>query len=318
MIALPSKTTYYETETVDLTGLIISIDMGNYTIPMDASGCTYSPTRELVQSDTSITVTATAGGKSQTFNIPITVTAFPSFNDASWELSARTAQDGSVGDRWNIGDTKTEFGITYCIIGMDHDNLSVSDAKYADTSYNRNTKKAALTIQIMNPANKNSRMNLTDDNTGGWDACYMRTHNMVEYLASMSPEITNRIRTVDKVTSAGGYAESSSREQIITSEDKLFLLSGTEVFSYAGRRVLYISAKENDAVTRYAYYEAGGAAFKGDDEWLRSPLKPSYDRDHEDFCCIVREDPDNINAAAASIEFGTGGYRRCFFPAFCI
>lgn len=302
VIAQPSKTSYLSGEFVDMTGAVIGADFGSFVVPIDYTGL-YSPTSALTAEDTAITVTATFGHITKSVQIPISVSVVrPAFDENTWSDIATAAATGLAGSIWSIGDSKTENGITYTIIGMNHDNLSSTDAKYRDSSYNRNTKKAALTIQVMTAADR-APMNLTDTNAGGWDTSYMRNTIIPAYLTRMPTDLLAVMRTVDKPTCAGGVNVSA----MTTSKDVLFLLALTEMDSARYQHVLPAEASANPT---YAYYENGGAAYKGINEFTRSPVNPyASDASGKNFCAL---------ASAEGTWYAYADNRIYYLPAFCI
>ena len=301
VVSQPNKTSYLPGQYIDMTGAVIGADFGNFVVPIDYTGL-YSPTRALTASDTAITVTATYGNITKSVQIPITVTnVSTTFGNNTWEMIAYISSLGEANNFWSIGDSKIENGITYTIIGMSHDFLSSTDAKYRDSSYNRNTKKAGLTIQVMTAAGP-AVMNETATNIGGWDECYMRNTVMPAYLAGMSSDIRAVMRTVDKTTSIGGYNTTA----MTTSRDQLFLLAASEMKSPVNTVVLL---SEIDANPIYAYYANGEAAYKGVAEWSRSPHKPQYCNEECHFVAYTNANLFLETDANTSYSY---------FPAFCI
>ncbi len=301
VIVPPAKTSYYAGEYVDLTGMIIGADFGTFTVPISQTAYSYTPAGALTAADTAITVTAEIGGRTKSVAIPITVDSVnPDFGQNTWETIARVAALGQAGNYWSVGDSKVVDGVTYTIIGMNHDSLSSTDAKYADASYNGNSQKAALTIQIMT-ASGAGIMNQNNTNVGGWDNCYMRKTALPAYLSGMPSDIRSIMRTVDKITSIGGTGTTG----MTTSRDKLFLLAVSEMYSSTGGWVLPNEATANP---QYAYY-ADMPPYKNVHEWTRSPHNPDNCVDHDHF--IVINSSGNLGVYVTE----TSAY---YFPAFCI
>lgn len=305
LVSMPAKTTYYAGQYADISGAKVNANFGGTIIPIDCSGI-YSPTRPLTASDTAITVTATFGSITKTLQIPIHVyNASTTFGDNSWDEIAYIASIGEANNFWSVGDSKTENGITYTIIGMGHDKLSTTDAKYRDTSYNGNTKKAALTLQVMTAAGP-APMNQTATNAGGWDESYMRGTAVPNYLASMPADLRAVMRTVDKITSTGGEDPG-----LTTSRDQMFLLAASELKSLPAG--YFVPQAEQNANPMYSYYANGGEIWKGSIEWTRSPYHPAneYGDPSSRFCC--NHGGEYLNNGPAD-----DGYTHYFYPAFCI
>lgn len=201
----------------------------------------------------------------------------------------------SVGDQVMIGVNNVDYA--FDVIGFNHDDLTDSMA-YGKATV---TGKAGMTLQMHGLLTATAKMNTTNTNSGGWKNCAMRTSNMITYFSQLTSIWQNIVKTVNKLSSAG-----SQSSTIQTVEDKLFLLSGSEVFypvtdSFSGEG------------TRYSYYKAinensdrikrrNGSAITW---WLRSPYKSS----DESFCGVSAiGDSQGINA--------TGSYGVSF--AFCI
>lgn len=301
VISQPTKTNYFTGEYINMSGAVIGADFGSFVVPLDYTGLC-SPARPLTPSDTAITVTATITNITKSVQIPITVASTSiNFGDNSWDEIAYVAASGEANNYWSVGDSKTEDGITYTIIGMGHDSLSSTDAKYRDTTYNRNCKKAALTIQVMTAAGP-SVMNTTATNIGGWDECYMRNTVLQVYLAGMPSDLRAVMRTVEKTTSIGGYATTD----MVISDDKLFLLTMSEM---RNGNTTYELPAEIEANPMYAYYANGGASYKGVTEWTRTPHRPSNCPEQSHFITIPNASTVNVTTA------NMGNY---YFPAFCI
>lgn len=182
----------------------------------------------------------------------------PNFSDNNWATIIYACRTKQVPSTWAVGNSKTMLigGTNYQIdiIGKNHDD-------YADGS-----GKAPLTFQMHHCYNTKYRMNSSNTNSGGWNSCEMRTSRMASILAQMPQEAQSAVREVKKLTGAGGGSSS-----IVTSNDKLFLLSEIEIDGSA----TYSASGEG---SRYAYYQNGGSTIKqvgGSNSvwWTRSPVK---------------------------------------------
>ena len=121
-----------------------------------------------------------------------------------------------VPSTWRIGSTNyiTINGTSYQIevIGKNHD-------EYADGS-----GTAPLTFQLLDCYALN-KMNSSRTNVGGWADSEMRNTHLPAILALMPSEVQASIREVNKKTSRGDTSSG-----IVTTADKLFLLSEIEIF----------------------------------------------------------------------------------------
>ena len=303
IVTPPARTAYFAGEYADLSGMAVAADFGTFTLPLSETAWTYAPTGPLAESDTAVTVTAEIGGRTGTVSVPITVSAVnPVFGENSWTAIARVAALGQAGDYWSVGDSKTEGGITYTIIGMDHDSLSSIDAMYSDPSYNGNSHKAAITIQVMTAAGP-AKMNETDTNVGGWDTCYLRGTVLPAYIANMPDDLRSVLRTVDKQTSIGGY----NTTEMVVSMDRLFLLAMSEMRTVSNNYT--VLADEIAANPEYDYYANVGDWYKGVTEWTRSPHAPRSCNTASHFMASGNT-PDYIQGNASTAY--------SYFPAFCI
>lgn len=164
------------------------------------------------------------------------------FADNTWEQIIAACQKKIIPTTWKVGDQKamTIGGTDYLIdiIGINHDD-------YADGS-----GKAPFTFQMHECYHEKKRMNLAATNEGGWTSCDMRTKHLPGILSKMPTEVQNSIQEVNKLTSAGNYSTT-----IVTTADKLFLLSEIEIFGIVDRSV-------NGEGTLYDYYKAAGSRIK--------------------------------------------------------
>lgn len=199
----------------------------------------------------------------------ITTTRF-SFGSASWGDIAQIAAAGNAKKFFNVGDEKvvtlsTGEEITLVILGFDHDNLTAGG-------------KAPITIGMKNCLASMYPMNASNTNAGGWNGSAMRTSTMATLLSQLPSDLRNVIKSVNKLASAGNQSS-----DIVTSSDKLFLLSAIEL---TGNTVApSTGAPYNQEGVQYEYYKTvkdgtqssgrikysangGGAACIW---WLRSP-----------------------------------------------
>ena len=163
------------------------------------------------------------------------------FANNSWEAIIAACQSGSVPDTWVVGNSKmmTINGTDYQIdiIGKNHDTYTAGG-------------KAPLTFQLHDCYATTYAMNNSNTYEGGWTSCAMRSTHLPAILALMPTEVQSGIREVNKMTSGG-----KNSGFIITTADKLFLLSEFEIFG-----VCYSTFGGEG--TQYDYYKAGNSKVK--------------------------------------------------------
>lgn len=188
------------------------------------------------------------------------------FADNTWEQIIAACQKKIIPTTWKVGDQKamTIGGTDYLIdiIGINHDTYTAGGV-------------APLTFQTHECYHEKKPMNLAATNKGGWTSCGMRTKHLPGILSKMPTEVQNSIREVNKLTSAGDYSTT-----IVTTADKLFLLSEIEIFGIVDRSV-------NGEGTLYDYYKAAGSRIKtfNGTATIWRERSPSADYDYM-FCTV--------------------------------
>lgn len=188
----------------------------------------------------------------------------PVFANNTWEQIIEACHNNEVPDTWKVADQKpmTINGVDYQIdiIGKNHDD-------YSDGS-----GKAPLTFQLHDCYELKKAMHNTTTNSKGWSRCDMRETNLPIILKQMPTEVQSGIREVNKLT--------SESRTIVTTADKLFLLSEIEIFG----------SDENSGKgegTQYNYYKTGNSKVKNYIDsaiewWERSP----YNGNTRFYCCV--------------------------------
>ena len=195
--------------------------------------------------------------KGSVHEAPVTYAA--NFADNTWEQIIEACQKNKVPKTWNVGDQKimTIGGYDYNIdiIGKNHDVYSTGGT-------------APLTLQTHECYPTKYSMNSSNTSSGGWTSCRMRDSSLPSLLTKMPSAVQSAIKEVSKTTGAG-----NNSTNIVTTNDKLFLLSQIEIFGQN-----WDSASGEG--TQYAYYAAGNSKIKrivnnttGVNEfwWTRSP-----------------------------------------------
>ena len=193
--------------------------------------------------------------KGETHTAPVNFN--PVFANNTWEQIVEACQKNKVPETWSVGDQKTMkingTDYTIDIIGKNHD------------TYSDGSGKAPLTFQMHDCYETTYVMNPYGSNNDGWSKCVIRTTHLPSILALMPSEVQVGIKEVNKLTGTNG-----SDSTIVTTKDKLFLLSEIEVFN--STEFSYVGEGQ-----QYDYYRAGNTPVKtyanGQDAywWLRSP-----------------------------------------------
>ena len=140
-----------------------------------------------------------------------------SLNCYSWLGIKEISESGKAKDYFKINDEinvqmiNGEI-ITLQIIGFNHDNLSDGSGK------------AGITFAMKYLLNSTYGINSQASNVGGWKDCDFRNNTLTEILNNLPIELKNSIKAVDKITTNGNKST-----ETITTSDKLFLFSATEI-----------------------------------------------------------------------------------------
>ena len=171
----------------------------------------------------------------------------------------------AVGDKIKIVPATTVFAdsaIVMQVAGFNHFKLKDSD-DFAGTVF--------VMYGVMNA---NHRMNSSSINTGGWPPCEMRTWLNETIFAALPRQWQSMIKVVQVRSSAG-----NTSADIVTSNDKLFLLSRAEVgfntdavpykneVDPDAENVTFALFTDNNSRIKKTYNGEGSASWW----WLRSP-----------------------------------------------
>ena len=175
------------------------------------------------------------------------------------KLSDKISTKGLTADQvyalygWNIGDEKTftmnndtQDEVTVVILDFNHDDKSDG------------TGKAGITFGMKNLLGTGTYTVISSiSDSGGWNLSLMRTSTMPTIFNNLPNDLSSVIKTVNKKASAGGESA-----QITTSQDQLFLLSMSEIYSASAITNTTDSYVKNYATTlnqegtQYAYYNS--------------------------------------------------------------
>ena len=199
-----------------------------------------------------------------------------------------------------VGESHRAQTVEFAIADFEHDDLT--------THINGCTKAAITLTQVhclmdaaneSNPVNslnntENGYMNSTDTNVGGWKSCARRAWCNNVFYNALPDTIRNIVKEVDKLTLAGN--ESTT---IITTSDKVFLLSEIEVFGGTDCSVV-------GEGSQYTYYKITSNRYKNpkwnsgavSSYWAeRSPLKSDSTQ-----ICHVRLNGTSLAHPASEVE----------------
>lgn len=196
-------------------------------------------------------------------NTSFTVLSKYPINNLTWSNINKISQEGDATKYFSIGDeitftTKDSKEITMQIVGFNHDDLSDGSGK------------AGITFGMKNLYYDAYKMNVYNDNDGGWDECRMRTSTMQTLFENLPDELQAVIKTVNKKATAGSYSTS-----IVISQDKLWLYSEVELDGTS-------SSGYKDEGTQYEYWQShntnsdrvknlNNGSGSANYYWLRSP-----------------------------------------------
>lgn len=188
----------------------------------------------------------------------------------SWAEINRIGISGKARETFALGAQKKDymkngFVAVWQIIGFDHDDL-------ADGS-----GKAPISWDLVTVYKERWAMNDENTNKGGWEACKMNRRLNSEFFDLCSDEMQAIIKSVVKLTSAGGCSK-----EIIKSICKMWLKSEKELY---GRCFYSVPGEGN----WYEFYKQEDVPYYKEDcngertaQFLRSPYYTSAS-----YFCIV-------------------------------
>lgn len=226
--------------------------------------------------------------------------AIPTFANATdAQLLALTnlhySNDIDLTSLWSVGDTHLFDSYEYVITDFNHDTLKVP--------INGHTKAVISVDSLYLQGTR--QMNTSNTNTGGWANCAMRSYLNGEFFNSLSTNIQNLIKPVQRITGVGGGATSGTN----TTTDKVFLRTEKEIFTSR----TYSFEDEYAANTHLSYYDIaanrikkqGGASGSASYWWESSP----YSGNSAYFCYV---------GSSGSACTGNASYANGLAPAYAI
>lgn len=249
-------------------------------------------------------------GTKATLNFEVVI-ADPIFENNTWETIANVSASGHASDIWSLGDTKNitvDVDATYVrIIDFNHDDLDPTDAKYDDSSYNKGTKKAGITLCMRYISWGESAV--FDKSSGVWETSSLRLTTLPEIKTKLETDGPGMyIRTVTKKT----YMND---DDVYTTADEIFVESSIEYYTYYDNELI----REGEGY-RYEYYKNNpGHHSDGEDYidgWSRTKdPTPFYSQEYYEYYDMVL-----LNSSGRSNSIGTYPHdsKANFYPVFCI
>ena len=217
-------------------------------------------------------------------------------SEASNNINANTTapiyvnKENSWAYKITPGDTISVNNYVYAVMGFN--NFALTNQSH----YGGTHTTAGLTFGMVDCIGQ-YRMNSSDDNSGGWGECLMRTSTMPTLQNGM-PHTLAQVKVP--------YVDYNLQDVIVYSADYLFLPAEKEVF---GTRTESIAVEAN-ALTQFAYYKNGGSKIKSFSGgaviwWLRSvPYSGS-----SLFCFVNTSGGENLYGASNTLGAS---------PCFCV
>ena len=166
------------------------------------------------------------------------------FQKDSWSKIAANVKAGNT-SKYNVGDTKEvdlgELGTHTVRIS----NMSACESETSETA-------CGFVVEFADIITK-QKFNSTDTNVGGWKDSELRTYVNGTIYNALPSELQNVIPTT-KVISGHGDRDSENFE----TQDKLYLLSGHEVYEDGARNKISISDRSYNNTKQLDYYKDQG------------------------------------------------------------
>lgn len=223
----------------------------------------------------------------------------------NWEVGDFRTIHLSAMEAANIGEGHAEQDALMVILDFDHDELT--------TPINGKTK-SLLTVQLLTALIdtsqeegsrvENGYMNSTDTNIGGWEGSQRRAWCNSIFYNALPSNIRNMVKEVNKVTNGGG-----DHFPVITTVDKVFLLSELEVFGAINYSMV-------DGGAPYFYFNSDNRKkftngnLNYDGWWERSSVLPEYTEYPSNAFCLVNRRGEASTALANT--------NHAISPAWCL
>ena len=225
-------------------------------------------------------------------------------NDSSITDDTETATVN--GKTLKVGQMKKLDGKKVRILGFNHDDLTDTGA------YGGTNAKAGISFEYVDfidvsgtgAGTVRAQMNSTNTSKGGWEACALRDTLNGTVYNSLSTNIKDKIKAVNKK-----YIADYSSETESTCSDKLWLLSCGEIWNsgYNGGNTRGYS--RNTEGNQYKYYKLGTQVYNSSSDYTKKPnasysvwwwlRSPSFDYSLY-FCTVHSEGYCNSHYASDS------------------
>ena len=267
------------------------------------------------------------------------IPAAPSVLDSCpWDFIRWASDEGIADLLWSVGDRKAvtlgawggpwtsyqvSAGTYYAyIIGFNHNKELEGDKRihfeFGFTQLSDGTHIAFSNGAYSQQVNDSSqstltRMNKSRTNTGGWEACTMRTGTLNgedKSLLSASPsDLVAALKTVTKYTdNAGGGSNVESN--VTATTDKFFLLNMMEIYGGDGNAS---NSYELQKTAQYQYYRNGNDKIRNRSDSTGNPciifLRSPYRGDNKSFCRLNERALAGYQSADSCLGIS---------PAFCV
>ena len=163
--------------------------------------------------------------KGKTFNGKVVVNYGPkSFAEDTWE----TIAENTSSDVYKVGDTKQ------VLIGDKSYTVRIANKSTPkecnDSNLNFSQTACGFVVEFVDIV-ETRQMNSTGTTVGGWPATAMRTYANRDFLNKLPEELRKAIKATKVISGHGSYDKNSNRaDGNWESEDKIYLLSGHEVY----------------------------------------------------------------------------------------
>ena len=273
---LPNASVTVSINTRTLTDTASSSGTITFNIP-EYGTCNVTASIDGRQGTGSVEITQITGYNLSVFPMP---TSFDLSNltwaEISYWAGAGYATSFSVGDNKQINLNGSAGSLSFnnttvyaTIIGINHNS--------AREGNNRLHFQLALdsgNTRLLG----NAQMNSLNTNNGGWTSCQMRTRECANLINCLPSDLRAVVKTTTKYTSAGNKSNN-----IVSSSDKIFLLSEFEIFG----TTTYSVSGERRYQQQYSWYtshskvkySSSGSAYHW---WERSP----YQSNSTYFCFV--------------------------------
>lgn len=217
------------------------------------------------------------------------------FGSLTWEEINTLLSQGQT-SLFNVGDVKTlTLNGTAGTLSFNNTTAYATIIGINHNASREGSNKLHLQLALDSANTKllgDAAINTTATNDGGWGSCQMRTRECVNLLNCLPSDLQAIVKTTTKYTSAGDRSTN-----IVSSSDKIFLLSEFEIFG----DIFYSVFEEKNYQQQYSWY-SNHDQIKYDSSgslsywWERSP----YESDSRFFCSVSDSGGANYDNAYRS------------------